>query len=145
MSFYRKFAGDILNEITSTAQPRPAEKTEVERMRDAAHEEAERNKRSRGSPSNTALPRTLTWAASLPPDVRPYELLRQYGRIANLLAASWNDADATYAYLDELLVDHRGNRKGFPPEVMQELLGLRTHYGALHLQRSGAWVDVRKR
>ena len=144
MSFYRKFAGEALNEVSSTVTPRPKEKSDAERRAEAAREEVERQKRSRGTPNNAPLPRTLTWAASLPADVRPHELLRGFGRIANLIAASWNDPDATYHYLDGLLVDRRGNRQGFPPEVMSELLVLRTHYAGLHPPRTGAWVDFTK-
>ena len=45
--------------------------------------------------------------------------MRSYGRIANLIASSWDDRDATYRYFDELLQDRRGNRKGFPPTLIQ--------------------------
>jgi hypothetical protein len=145
MSFYRKFAGDTINEVSTTVTPRRVEKSEAEKRADAAHEEAQQQRRSRGEPNNAPLPRTLTWAASLPADVRPHELLRRYGRIANLIAASWKDADATYPYLDGLLVDRRGNRKGFPPEVMSELLALRTHYSSLHPPSTGVWIDYNKR
>jgi hypothetical protein len=145
MSFYRKFAGEALNEVSSTVTPQPKDKSEVERRADAAREEAEKHKRSKGTPSSLPLPRTLTWAASLPEDVRPHELLRTYGRIANLIAASWNDPEATYSYLDELLVDRRGNRQGFPPSVMSELLALRTHYAGLHVRSTGTWMHIYKR
>ena len=145
MSFYRKFAGDTLNEVTSTVTPRPKEKSDAERRADAAREEAARLKRSKGTPNNAPLPRTLTWAASLPADVRPHELLREFGRIANLIAASWSDPDATYRYLDDLLVDRRGNRQGFPPGVVSELLALRTHYAGLHVHPTGTWMHIYKR
>ena len=39
------------------------------------------------------------------------------------LTRCWNDA-AVGAYLDSLLIDTRGGRLGFPPEVMSELLFL---------------------
>lgn len=94
----------------------------------AALNEQGRRKRGNAEPSNVALPRTLAWAATLPPGVRPQELIRSFGRIANLLAASWDNAEATVAYLHELIVDTRGCRSGFPPEVASELLALQRHY-----------------
>ena len=76
------------------------------------------------APANTPLPDTLQWAASLPPTVHPTALLRQYARIANLIAANWRNPSAFDAYMESLLTDQRGNRRGFPPEVLMELLAL---------------------
>ncbi len=49
-------------------------------------------------------------------------LLELFPRIANVLALSWNDAAGLSAYMDSLLVDRRGGRRGFPAEVNRELL-----------------------
>ena len=99
-------------------------------LRDAeARNEAGRRKRSKAEPINIALPRTLEWAFKLPRDVQPHELIRRFGRVANLLAASWDDTEATVACLNELLIDTReGCRTGFPPKVVDELLVLQTYY-----------------
>jgi hypothetical protein len=94
----------------------------------AARNEAEKTKRSKAQPVNVPLPRTLEWAFKLPCDVQPQELIRSFGRVANLLAASWGDAEATAACFKQLLVDNRGCRRGFPPEVVNELLALQTYY-----------------
>lgn len=112
------FAGSQPKSAMSEAQLRAA----------AALNEEGRRRRSKAEPSNAALPRTMAWAARLPREVQPEELMRSFGRIANLLAANWDNADATVAYLHELLVDTRGCRSGFPPKVASELLALQRYY-----------------
>lgn len=114
----------------SIASPSKVEswKSEAQLRADAARNEAEKSKRSKAEPTNVALPRTLEWAFNLPRDVQPQELLRSFGRVANLLAANWADADATVACFSQLLVDTRGCRRGFPQEVVKELLTLQTYY-----------------
>jgi hypothetical protein len=47
--------------------------------------------------------------------------------------------------MDCLLRDTRGNRKGFPPVVLRELLALREYRALLDAENSPAWVVIRKR
>ncbi len=145
MSIYRKFAGDPGNEVFATTANRPEEKKPALTPADIAREEAERKKRSKGEPMNAPLPRTKEWVARLPEELRPNALMRAYARIANILATSWDDPDATSAYFDQLLVDRRGHRQGFPPDVMAELLALRTHSAGLHPISEGLWDHLTKR
>ena len=77
--------------------------------------------------SSTSCPIAERWSAALPTTVRPDALIERFPRIANLLALQWSDANARAAYFDELLVDRRGHRQGFPPPVLDELLRLRNH------------------
>ena len=79
-------------------------------------------------PLDDALPVTIRWVARLPAEVRPVALLRQFPRIANVVARAWNDPAEIQAVLDDLLVDRRGGRQGFPLEVTEELLVLRDYY-----------------
>jgi len=37
----------------------------------------------------------------------------------------WREPDIFRAYLEDLLIDRRGNRQGFPKAIRQELLALR--------------------
>jgi hypothetical protein len=84
------------------------------------------------------LDTTITWIAGLPKDVRPMVLGRRFPRIANTIAELWRRVARCEEYLNALAVDSRGNRKGFPPEVAQELTNLRSFYAALHpYDRSG--------
>ena len=85
---------------------------------------------------------TLRWLASLPEHVRPAELTRRYPRIANKIAALWKQVARCEEYLDQLVVDRRGGRKGFPMAIAQELTVLRRHYAALHPSGSAAVWDM---
>jgi hypothetical protein len=95
----------------------------------------------KGEPAAEPLPATMQWAAKLPADIRPMNLLRQFPRIANFMAAAWPDPDSLRPYLDELFVDRRGNRRGFPPDVMAELFALRGFYEELHPATQKRWDD----
>jgi hypothetical protein len=81
----------------------------------------------RAKPINQALPATVKWFKSLPPEIQPSALMRDFPRIANQIARAWNDAPALEACLDSLLVDRRGGRRGFPGDVHHELLSLREY------------------
>jgi hypothetical protein len=82
----------------------------------------------RRQPYNEPLPSTMRWMAMLPSEVRPLALLKQYPRIANLLARTWNDPAQCQEYFDDLLRDRRGHRAGFPLDVLEDLLALRDYY-----------------
>src|SRR4029079_14353867 len=84
--------------------------------------------RRRQTPSADPLPITFKWIAKLPRSVQPLALLRQYPRIANMMAGMWEDPRSCRAYLHDLLTDRRGTRKGFSQEIVQELVSLRVHY-----------------
>src|SRR4030095_14255432 len=68
----------------------------------------------KANPLNNLLPSSLIWLRSVPEQVRPVALATRYGRIVNVLAQHWNDPSACSAYFDDLLIDRRGNRQGFP-------------------------------
>jgi hypothetical protein len=82
----------------------------------------------KAQPSSEPLPGTFNWIARLPRNVRPLQLLREFPRVTNTLAASWHDPLAFRACLYDLLVDKRGNRRGFPDQVFSELLALRAYF-----------------
>lgn len=85
-------------------------------------------------------PRQLTRAAvrlleSLPPDLRLVALRGQFPRILNRVADAWPSPAAFDALTGSLLIDERGNRQGFPMQVITEITDLREHYfSALHPQ-----------
>ena len=86
----------------------------------------------KAQPANVLLPRTAAWIASLPPAARPYALAKQYARIANVFAAIWDSPAECRRYFDDLLVDRRGGRKGFPAEVLGDLFNLRRLHADLY-------------
>ena len=88
----------------------------------------------KASPANEPLAATFRWIAGLPKEVRPLALLRKYPRVANRLANCARDPVVMRAYFFELLIDRRGGRAGFPQDVQSELLALRMHFDASHVQ-----------
>jgi hypothetical protein len=94
--------------------------------------------RARTPSNNVLLNTTVTWLARLPKDVRPMVLGARYPRIANNIAEIWRRVARCEDYLDSLVIDRRGNRTGFPPDVAQELKNLRSFYAELYpANRSG--------
>lgn len=65
------------------------------------------------------------WLEALPSEVRPRELAVQFPHVANRMAILWPDDRDTLEYLHSLMVDDRGDRRGFPMEVVEELAALR--------------------
>lgn len=68
----------------------------------------------------------VQWIQSFDIEQRPIELALRFPRLANLLSGLWNTPVAAAAALDDLLIDHRGGRLGFPEAVRQELRALRS-------------------
>lgn len=91
------------------------------------------------------LPRTVNWVEGLPSGVKPTALLRQYARIANVLAATWDDPKALSSYMDCLFRADRPNRKGLPPDILCELLALQEYHATLDAETSSTWAVVGKR
>ena len=83
-------------------------------------------------PASIVLPSTRRWMSSLPLEYRPQALPIRFPRIANLLAAHWDNPKDCTAYINSLLHDQRGGRKGFPAEVLQDIHDLRVYYTRLH-------------
>src|SRR5713101_2896041 len=87
--------------------------------------------RRKASPVARLLPSTQKWLDALPRRVQPHSLCESYPRIANLIAAMWEDAEGLKAYFEELLIDRRCGRRGFTPEVANDLRALRAYRTAL--------------
>jgi hypothetical protein len=70
----------------------------------------------------------LTWLASIEQPARPIKLAAAFPRIVNRMAKLWKQPREMDRYFDELLADTRGNRKGFPLNILMELSTLKDHY-----------------
>jgi hypothetical protein len=80
--------------------------------------------------SDRALTGTaLDWLIKLPAELRPRQLSESYPRVVNLIAEYWGHPERRIEVLDELLIDSRGKRQGFPPAETHELRNLRKHLG----------------
>jgi len=93
------------------------------------------------SDADGLLEATATWLAQLPERTRPLELARQFPRIANKLCELWKRPSVCDRYLDDLVIDRRGGRKGFPLKIAGELSELRAYYTRLYPRSHGAWKD----
>ena len=71
------------------------------------------------------------WVSALPPGLHPAQMCAMYPRLVNRLSMCWSDPVLTQRVFDDLLLDRRGGRRGFSPQVAAELLRLRQ----LHLKR----------
>jgi hypothetical protein len=74
---------------------------------------------------------TIRWLAELPEHLRPKEMATRFPHIANRLAVEWPTASTCRPYFDDLLLDSRGDRKGFPERVALELAALKNYYDAV--------------
>jgi hypothetical protein len=99
-------------------------------------------KRRKTEPANGLLKPTFAWASTLPIEVQPRSLLYKFPRIANLLAAMWPDPNSFRRYIDDLLVDKRGNRQGFPVDVLRELFELRAYYDEVQPNTPRTWESL---
>jgi hypothetical protein len=65
---------------------------------------------------------------ALPKSMRPLHTCHDFPHIINLIASSWHEPKLFVKTLDELLMDDRGDRQGFPFQIIVELTELREHY-----------------
>lgn len=82
------------------------------------------------------------WIAGLPAEARPHRIALHFPHIANRFAQVWHSPNLTTAYFDELMLDRRGDRKGFPSDVALELTVLKRHHDEIVrrlLQK--VWID----
>ncbi len=66
-------------------------------------------------------------------DIYPKNLEQQYLRVLNRIIELWNSPEID-DYFTDLLVDRRGGRQGFPPEVASELFTLNQFHAKLRSQ-----------
>jgi hypothetical protein len=137
VSIYRRTDRVPLNDFQAESHTRPASV--------ATEAEVAWTKRRMSEPANGLLKPTFAWASTLPIEIQPRTLMYLFPRIANLMAAMWQDPNSLRGYVDDLLVDRRGNRQGFPLEVLHELFKLRAYYDELHPGDTVPWDMVNKK
>src|SRR5205807_9072301 len=84
---------------------------------------------------------TIQWILKLPPHIQPRHLQVKYPRVANRIAALWGDPTGCESYLDDLLTDKRGGRKGFPLNVANEVASIRDFLFRLNHKGGTAWAE----
>jgi hypothetical protein len=104
----------------------PAEILAEEQNRLAVEEAKAKAKRL--APRAVLDQRSKIIVESLPQSIRPNSIVEKFPHIMNLIAKSWHEPKEFVKTLDELLIDDRGSRVGFPFVVIVELTDLREHY-----------------
>jgi hypothetical protein len=94
------------------------------------------------SPTEALSDETHAWMSDLPESVRPQQLALRYARLANRLCKVWNEQAKCDRLLDDLMIDRRGTRKGFPLQIANELASLRDYFYKLHHHGKSAWEHV---
>lgn len=85
---------------------------------------------------------TFKWLATLPKEMRPDSLARKFPRIANRLAEIWKRPLQCERYLDDLMLDRRNGRQGFPSDVAADIVRLKLHFMATsRTVHFGVWGD----
>jgi hypothetical protein len=100
---------------------------------------------SKQSPSGTGALglAAVRWLSELPEKLRPHETATRFPHIANMLCTRWSTPMACRVYFEELLLDGRGDRKGFPPPVARELAALKDYYESVVFPtQQTAWDEV---
>lgn len=88
-------------------------------------------------------PSSMQWLAALPASVRPRHLPIKFVRIANRLAEIWGESHAGSRYFQDLLIDRRGGRQGFPNEVGAELAALQDYFETkVHARPQTVWDQI---
>jgi hypothetical protein len=102
--------------------------------------------RRRPQPREALLADTVKWLAGLPADVRPRSLPIEFVRIANAMARAWSTPRTCLEYFDDLLIDRRGDRHGFPGAVAFELAALKNYYeNSVHPTTQTVWDEITAR
>jgi hypothetical protein len=92
------------------------------------------------------LSATHIWLRRLPPRLHPKHLCRYHPHLANRLATCWGDRSRVKQFMDDLLTDRRGGRKGLSARVKTELLWVeRFHSQQTAIRRHSLPVRVHVR
>ena len=76
----------------------------------------------------------------------PYKLEKTFARIAEKIVELW-DSPQIGSYFAELLIDDRGNRQGFPPDVAREIFLLSIAHEKIRNEQRGetdVWAEERE-
>jgi hypothetical protein len=86
------------------------------------------------------------WLNELPETVRPMKTCARFPRIVNKFVSLWAKPADCSGFFEELLLDRRGDRQGFPAEVAFELAALKNYFEtAVHPSHQTVWDDIIKR
>ncbi|MBI4755157.1 MAG: hypothetical protein HY778_07015 [Betaproteobacteria bacterium] len=85
----------------------------------------------------------LRFLVRLPESVRPSQAAHRFPHVINRLARLWTHPRAVERYFDDLLIDQRGGRQGFPLAILSEFFALKEHYMTkVNPAPKTAWDDL---
>jgi len=85
----------------------------------------------------------VQWMQQLPQRVQPFQTAAMFPHIANALAGLWPRPQDCRAYFDQLLLDRRGDRQGFPKAIGSELAALKDYYDSVvHPTQQTVWDEI---
>ncbi len=101
----------------------------------------------RGSDGRTPTARlggaAVQWLHQLPQRVQPLQTAARFPHIANALAGAWQRPRECRAYFEQLLIDRRGDRQGFPRAIASELAALKDYYDSVvHPTQQTVWDEI---
>jgi hypothetical protein len=82
------------------------------------------------------------FVASLDLNVRPIETAKQFPRIVNRIASLWKKPFLMDGYFEDLLIDKRGNRQGFPLRIAGEITALQAHYSTIVSPKTSETIET---
>jgi len=85
----------------------------------------------------------VQWLQQLPQRAQPFQTAARYPHIANALAGLWQTPPRCRAYFEQLMLDTRGDRHGFPREIASELAALKDYYDSVvHPTQQTVWDEI---
>jgi hypothetical protein len=94
-------------------------------------------------PNDELTSATREWLQTLPLTVRPECLASEYARVANALRLCWSRPEACLDYFEDLLIDRRGDRLGFPADIVMEIAVLKDYYESeVHVSAQTVWEHI---
>jgi hypothetical protein len=131
MSIYNTFKRAPRSDVHHVAEHTPGP-ARVERNSTETAPAGDWTGHRKASPAAAPLKTTAAWMENLPAEVQPHAIYDRMPRIVNVVAVLWSRPDAAKAYLDSLLVDRRGGRKGFAKDILDDIHKLQAYYVTLH-------------
>jgi hypothetical protein len=99
--------------------------------------------RRRAPAHETLSGEAVRWLTGLPGELRPRHLPIECAHIANELSRRWTMPGKCLGYLEELLIDSRGNRAGLAMDVALELAYLKNYYEtSVHPTSQTVWDEI---
>ena len=86
----------------------------------------------------------VAFVASLPTELAPARLASDFPHVLNRVATLWRRPRQLDSYFQELLMDNRGGRCGFPLPVALEIASLKEHHLSVYPVKTSIWEAIHR-